>query len=158
MATTGTGAKIGRGKWTVREFNTTSTATYFPGALVSFNAALGTVSELSGGAPGFLGVALSYSTASLPSPKVLVAIPNGPECTAFVDVPTGMVASRFSIGWAFGLYKVGNSMSYLTTAYTSDASTPLQVVGPCNSTFSTVECAFITKDLLYGSSASQILL
>ena len=62
------------------------------------------------------------------------------------------------IGWAFGLYKVGNSMSYWTDAYTSDVSLPIQVVGPCNSANSTVEVAFLTKDLLYGSSASQILL
>ncbi len=87
-----------------------------------------------------------------------MAIPNGPECTAYVDVPTGLVASKFSIGWAFGLYKVGNNASILTTAYTSDVSTPIQVVGVCDSNLSRIEVAFITKDTLYGSAASQILL
>lgn len=152
------GMHIGRGNWTVRRFTTTSTATFLQGCPVTIAKTGNTLSEYSGGAPGFLGIAMSGSTYSLPAGQVLVAIPNGPECTAFVDVPTGIASSALSIGYAFGLYKVGNYSSYLTTAYTSDASTPLQVVGPCNSTFSTVECAFITKDLLYGSSASQILL
>jgi len=148
----------GRGKWTHREFTTTSTATFVKGCAVTIAATGNTLSEYSGGGPGFLGIALGNSVNSLPASKVQVAIPNGPECTAYVDVPTGLVASKFSIGWAFGLYKVGNFMSYLTTAYTSDVSTPLQVVGPCDSTLSRIEVAFITKDTLYGSAASQILL
>lgn len=152
------GIIAGRGPWTIREFTTTSTATFLRGCAVTIAATGNTLSEYSGGAPGLLGYAMGSSVNSLPATKVQVMIPNGPECTAIVDVPTGIVASRFSIGWAFGLYKVGNSMSYLTTAYTSDVSTPIQVVGPCNSANSTIEVAFLTKDLLYGSSASQILL
>lgn len=146
------------GQWLYRQFNTTSTATFLKGCAVTIAATGNTLSEYSGGGPGLLGIAMSGSTYSLPAGKILVAVPNGPECTAIIDVPTGLVASKFSVGWAFGLYKQGNSMSFLTTAYTSDVSTPIQVVGPCNSANSTVEVAFLTKDLLYGSSASQILL
>ena len=157
MATTGTGVKLGRGKWTYREFNTTSTATYFPGAIVAFSAALGTVSELSGGAPGALGIAMSYSTASLPSPKVLVAIPKDASCTVFLD--TGTIAtSLLTVGFRAGIYKVGNVNSVITMSYTSTAGCPFIIATPINSANSTIECSIKYDAWTYGSAASQIQL
>ena len=157
MATTGTGAKLGRGNWTYREFNTTSTATYFPGAIVAFSGALGTMSELSGGAPGALGIAMSYSTASLPSPKVLVAIPNGPDNTVILD--TGTIAtSLLTVGFSAGIYKLGNVNSVITMSYTSAAGKPFVIASPINSANSTIECSIKYDAWTYGSAASQIQL
>lgn len=157
MATTGTGARIGRGKWTYREFNTTSTATFFPGALVAFSGALGTLSELSGGAPGALGIAQSYSTASLPSPKVIVAIPNNAECTCILDAGT-IATSLLTVGFRAGIYKVGNVNSVITMSYTSSAGCPFIIASPLNSTNSTVECSIKYDAWTYGSAASQVQL
>lgn len=157
MATTGRGVTLGRGKWTTREFNTTSTATFFPGAILAFSGALGTLSELSGGAPGALGIAMSYSTASLPTPKVLVAIPNGPECTCFLDAGT-IGASLLTVGFSAGIYKLGNVNSVITMSYTSAAGKPFVIASPLNSTNSTIECSIKYDAWTYGSAASQIQL
>ncbi len=157
MALTGTGAKLGRGDWSYRQYNTTSTATFQLGAIVGFSAALGTVSEISGGAPGNLGIAMSWSTMSLPAGKVNVAIPNGPECTVFLD--TGTIAtSLLTVGFRAGIYKVGNVNSVITMAYTSTASCPFIIASPINSANSTIECSCKMDAWTYGSAASQIQL
>jgi hypothetical protein len=146
-----------RGKWILREYNTTSTATYLKGCAVAFSAALGTVSEYSGGAPGFLGIAQSNSTASLPSPKVLIAIPAGPDCTCTVDAGT-IGTSLLTVGFSAGLWKVGNYNSLITMSYTSAAGKPFVICTPLNSAASTIECSIKYDAATYGSAASQVQL
>lgn len=153
----GQGLIPGRGPWTVRQFNTTSTATYLRNCAVAFSANLGTVSEYSGGASGFLGIALSGSTYSLPAGKVQVAIPNGPECTLFADVPV-IGGSLLTVGATCGIYKVGNLNSWVTMSYTSSAGRPFIIVSPLNSANSTIELAVEYASVTYGSAGSQAYL
>lgn len=132
----------GRGDWEYQLMNVTTASVITRGSAVALAAAR-TVSEYSGGQAGLLGFIKSNSANSLPSGKVLVAIPK-PGCTAFIDVPTGIAASSLSFGECYGLYQSGGVTSFLTTAAYSDASRVVNVVGVCDSTLSRIEVTFLS--------------
>lgn len=146
-----------RGRWTYDRFATGSSVTFKQGSLVQF-AGDRTLSEYSGGEPNFLGIALHNSTDSLPTGFVTVAIPTNGECTAWADVPSGLANSAFSLGESVGITKSGNTVSMITTGFTSSASRCAVIRGlPVLSPVSRVEIAFITDMATYNSSISQTI-
>ncbi len=149
------GFVLGTGDWHIRQFNTTSTATFIKGCLVSLNGAR-TVIEYDSTLSHYLGIAMQNSVNSTPPGKVLVAIPR-PGCTAYADAFTGMGQSAVSIGHAMGIAKLGNYESYITTLATSVFSKVVTIVGPIDSASSRVEVAFIQNEaLLYSTSSVSI--
>lgn len=146
-----------RGLWEYERFATGSSVTFREGSLVQF-AGDRTLSEYSGGEPNFLGIALHNSVNSLPSGYVTVAIPTSGNCTAFADMPTGLTASQLSLGESLGITKSGNTVSYITTGFTSSASRCVVVRGiPITSPVSRIEVGFITDMATYLSSISQTI-
>ena len=128
-----------RGPWHYRTYTVLSTATFKKGCAVALNTNRD-VSEYSGGAPAFLGIAMSDSTASLPAGKIVVAIPGDYSCTVQADVDV-ITASGLSIGQSGAIIKKGNYMSYFSSAGSTVASgQPLIICSALNSTFSTIEC------------------
>ncbi len=149
------GLRTNRGRWEQELFDTASTATFKQGSLVQF-ATDRTLSEYSGGESSFLGIAKSNSTASHPAGKVLVAIPTSGDCTFYADIPAGIAQSAISIGETVGITKSGNTVSVVTTSFTSQAGRIAVVRGPIiTSPTSMVELAFLTAGATFGSSASQ---
>lgn len=144
-----------RGRWEYELFDTTSTATFKKGSLVQF-ATNRQLSEYSGGEPSYLGIAMGDSTNSLPAGKVLVALPTSGDCTAIADLIAGDAQSGLSLGETVGIVKSGNTVSQITTAYTSAASRPFVVRGQILlSPTSRIEIGFLTLGATYGSSLSQ---
>ena len=150
------GLIAGRGRWLLRTLPITAASTFSTGDAVGVAGAR-TISIYSGGDDNFLGIARHKSVDSLPAGQVLVEIPAGPDCTVIANVPTGVASSSLSFGHTLGLYSVSWSMSYITTSYTSDAGRPLMVVGVLDSANSTIECAFKTNAVVYGSALSATL-
>lgn len=150
------GLIAGRGRWIQRTLDITAASTFTKGDALGVAAAR-TVSLYSGGDDNFLGIALHDSSASLPSGKVVVAIPADASCTVIADVPTGVAQSSCSFGQTVGLYPVGGSTSYVTFSYTSDAGRPFTVVGPINSAASTIELVYKPNTGVYGSAFSATL-
>jgi hypothetical protein len=132
------GFSEGRGNWEYRLLAHNSVISQ--GAGVGL-ATTRLVSTYSGGQAGFLGFAKHASMNSLPSGKLVVAVPK-PGCTAFCDVPTGMLSSVLSIGETYGIYAVGGSTSYITDAAYSAASRVVTIVGPCDTATSRIEVSF----------------
>ena len=129
----------GRGPWTYRTYNLLSTATFKKGCAVRLDTNRD-VSEYSGGAPGFLGIAMHDSANSLPAGKVVVAIPGDYGCTVQADLDA-VAVSGLSIGQSGAIIKKGNFMSYFSSAGSTVASgQPLIICSALNSTFSTIEC------------------
>lgn len=129
----------GRGPWEYRTYNVLSTATFKKGCAVALNTNRD-VSEYSGGAPAFLGIAMHDSANSLPAGKVVVAIPGSYECTAVVDLDA-VTVSGLSLGQSGAIIKKGNLMSYFSSAGSTVASgQPLIICSALNSTYSTIEC------------------
>lgn len=132
-----------RGPWDYWTMDVTSAATFKKGCAVCIDGGSGkgwTVSEYSGGAPNFLGIAMSNSTDSLPAGKIVVAVPLGPDCTVMADLDV-VTASGLSTGFNGGIIKKGNLMSYFSSAAsTAAAGRPLISTGKVNSTTSQVEC------------------
>lgn len=149
------GIKEGRGQWDYRLLTLTSASTISQGSAVVLAGAR-TVSEYSGGQGGILGFIKHDSQQSLPAGKAVIAIPRA-GCTAFIDVPTGVVASALSLGESYGLYKLTNFCSYLTTGYTSAASRVVSLVGTLDSTTSTIEVAFLQDALQFNSTTSVVI-
>ena len=145
-----------RGDWEYRQFDTTSTATFRKGSLVKFAATTFLLSEYSGGEPFIVGIALHNSADSLPSGKVLVAVP-GSGSYARADLPTGVVASSLSIGVTCGFAKSGDTVSTVTFSYTSAAGRLAVISGPYNSTNSTVEVQFLNSYTVLNSALSQAI-
>ncbi len=146
----------GRGRWVQRTFDITASSTFTAGDAVGLAPAR-TVSLYSGGAPNFLGIAGGNSANSLPAGKMVVLIPNGPECTLIAQVPTGVAQSSLSMGESVGLYAVGGLTSYVTTSYTSDTGRPFFVASQTvNSANSTVELGFKPNTGFYGSAVSGV--
>lgn len=137
----------GRGPWQYRTYDVLSTATFKKGCAVALGTPR-TVSEYSGGAPNFLGIAMHDSANSLPPGKVVVAIPGDYGCTVQVDLDV-VTASGLSLGESGGIIKKGNFMSYFSSAAsTVAAGRPLIVASTLNSTFSTIECTFAAAALM----------
>lgn len=146
-----------RGHWEYELFDTGSAVTFKQGSLVQF-ATDRTLSEYSGGEASFLGIAQSNSTASLPAGKVLVAIPTSGNCTFIADLMAGEAQSNVSLGQSVGITKSGNTVSVVTTAWTSTASRIAVVRGPIlTSPTSRIELAFLDAGSVYASSASQAI-
>lgn len=146
-----------RGRWEYELFDTTSTATFVKGSLVQL-AGNRQLSEYSGGEASCLGIAMHSSVQSLPAGKVLVAIPTSGACTAIADVLAGDTSSNLSLGEAVSIQKSGNTVSYVTTVYTSAASNVCVIRGaPILSPTSMIEVGFLTDALVYGSSTSQAI-
>lgn len=131
------GFRMGTGEWLYRTYTVTSTSTLSPGTAVALAGAR-TVSEYSGGQAGLLGFITHDSMNSLPSGKIVVAIP-GRDATAWVDVPSNLAASALSAGESYGIYKVGNLCSFLTDAAYSAASRCVTLTGVYDSTASRAE-------------------
>ena len=146
----------GRGRWIQRTLDITSASTWSKGDALGVAGAR-TISVYSGGAPNFIGIATHDSANSIPAGQCVVSIPTGPDCTLIADVPTGLATSSASFGETLGLYRVGGRTSYITTSYTSDAGRPFIVVGPINSTFSTIELGIKQNAVVYGSAVSTAL-
>ena len=145
-----------RGNWEYRTLTLSSTATFFKGDAVAFNGTRDVTRYLSTHS-SLLGIALHDSSASLPAGKVLVAIP-APNCTAYVDVDTGLAASQLSLGQSLGIYKSGaTNTSFLTTLMGSNFSRLAVIAGPIDSTLSRIEVAFIQSGGLYSASTSTFL-
>lgn len=146
-----------RGRWEYESFDVLSTATFRQGSLVKLGAAR-TVSEYSGGEASFLGVAMHNSVNSLPAGKVLVAVATSGDCTVIADLLAGDAASGLSLGQTVGIVKSGNTVSVVTTAYTSSASRPFVVRGPIlASPTSRIELGVLFSGQVYASSASQTI-
>lgn len=104
-----------------------------------------------------LGVALGSSADSIPSGRVQVLIPQ-PGCRFRADVPTGIAQSSFSFGQTTGPYRGAlGSLSYITTAYTTEAHRPFIVVGPIDSRESTVPVEIRVNYAIAPSSTSQTI-
>ncbi len=140
----------GRGDWEFRLYPLTAASVITQGDAVCLAAAR-TVSLYSGGQAGLLGFAKHDSADSLPAGKVLVAIPKH-GCTAFINVPTGIAISSLSLGETYGLYPVGGSTSFLTTAAYSDASRVVSLVGPIDSATSRIEVNFLSDSFQHYSN------
>src|SRR5690348_3083315 len=139
-----------RGNWEQRTLTISSTATFFKGDALKLNG----VRELavySSTDSSLFGVALNDSSASLPAGKCVVAIP-APNCTAYLDVPTGLAASQLSLGQSLGIYKSGaTNTSYLTTSMGSNFSRLAVIAGPLDSALSRIEIAFLVSGGLYSA-------
>ncbi len=142
-----------RGEVKIRQFDTTSTATFLYGCAVKLGGAR-TLSEYSGGESSFLGVALQSSASSLPAGKVLVALP-GDNCYFMADVPTSLTASALSRGETVGIYKVGNLCSYITNSFTSEGGRIAIITGDLDSATSRIEIQFNHVNTVYNSADSQ---
>ena len=147
------------GPWEYRQYDTTSTATFLKGCLVTFGGAR-TLVERASTDSGYVGIALSDSVNSFPAGKIQVAIPR-PGCTAFCDVTANFSSSQLSAGQAWGLDKRGNYNSFLTTLATSVFSRIATIVGPIDlgarSGNSRIEIAFIQNEaIIYSTSSVSI--
>lgn len=144
------------GNWDYRQYDTTSTATFLKGCLVTFSGAR-TLVERASTDSGYVGIAMSDSANSFPAGKIQVAIPK-PGCTAFVDVTANFASSQLSAGQAWGLDKRGNYNSYLTTLATSVFSRIVTIVGVIDlgtrSGNSRIEVEFIQNEAIIGSTSS----
>lgn len=145
-----------RGNWEYRTLTLSSTATFFKGDALKLNG----VRELAvynSVASQVEGIAMHDSAASLPAGKCVVAIP-APNCTAFIDVPTGLAASVLSQGQTVGLYKSGaTNTSFLTTLMGSAFSQVAVIVGPLDSLQSRIEVAFLVNGGMYSAASSVFL-
>lgn len=153
----GLGLIPARGNWETRWFETTSTATFGKGSLVNFGAGYQLKEYLSTDST-IVGIAASHSTASTPIGgvnKVAVYLP-APNCTAYSDVTTGVVASAMSVGKKILIYKEGNLMSYASTVmgHASRHSAIAQVVGPIDADTSRVEVSFNMENVGFYSTSS----
>jgi len=102
-----------RGTWTNRLLDSNSTATFVRGSLVGLlpNRTVGEYTSLMS---QFLGIALNSSVDSLAHPgKVIVAMPNGADCTVMVPMATDVARSALSIGTPVGVIKSGNTVDRL---------------------------------------------
>lgn len=142
------------GRWNNRLFDTASTATFLKGSLVALNGARNVV-EYTSQMSSYLGVALGDSANSLPTGKVLVAVPED-GCIATTDVAPGLTVSSLSIGEAMGIGKRGNYMSFVTDDTASVWSAIVTIVGSHDSTSgnSRIKVAFIKNEATYWSTSS----
>jgi len=153
----GLGLVPARGEWETRWFETLSTATYAKGSLVNFGADY-RLKEYASTDSTIVGIAVSASTGSQQLGgvnKVAVYLP-APNCTAYSDITTGVVASDMSIGKKILVYKQGNLMSYASTVmgHASRHSAIAQVVGPIDADLSRVEIAFNMENVGFYSTSS----
>lgn len=97
----------GRGRWTMLQFDTLSTATFIRGALTSLSP-IGQAREYLSIHSVALGIAMGDSTASIPAGKVQIKVPNDADTSAWITMPVGIAASSLSAGQPMGSTKSGN--------------------------------------------------
>ncbi len=145
----------GRGHWAMRTLTIQSASTFSKGCALAINGGAGKgfqVSEYSGGAPNFFGIATHDSFDSLPKGIVTIAVPQDYNCTVFADLDV-VTASGLSVGFSGGIIKKGNLTSYFSSAIsTVAAGRPLIVYALPNSVTSQVECTIATAALLSATS------
>lgn len=150
-----------RGPWEYRRSTATTLAggQFQKGDLVALGfgrvASLFTSSNMS----TYFGVAMHDSTNSLPSGKVLIAIP-APGCTAYVDTLVAEVASNLSVGEAGSIVSANGRTSTFSKLATSVWSRVCEIVTEniANSADSRVEVAFIQNSATFYSTSSVSLL
>jgi hypothetical protein len=104
----------------------------------------------------WLGIALNSSVDSAAHPgKVLVAMPNGADCTVMVPMGTSIARSELSLGTPVSFRKSGNTVDLLTEApQASGFSRVGSIYGPpILSPLSQIEVALnITSGTFFSSS------
>jgi hypothetical protein len=148
-----------RGDWDYRLFDSNSTATFVRGSLVAL-APDRTVIEYKSVSSNWLGIALNASVDSLPYPgKVLVAIPNGGDCTVMVPMATNLAASALSIGTPVGVSKSGNTVDQLDSAPQASAFSRIGLIyaKPILSAYSMIEVAMNMGSGVFFSSSTVTL-
>lgn len=142
----GTGFRPYRGDWRTRQFDTTSTATFRQWCPVSLSSTH-QLKEFGTAAANekLLGIAMHDSEDSLPTGKVLVAVP-GFGATAVGKVQTGVASSALSIGLAYDMEKSGNNLRIDTDSTTSAC---VMIMGTIDSATSEIEVVFTDNVLLY---------
>lgn len=144
-----------RGDWEYRLLDSNSTATFVRGSAVGLlpNRLVG---EYASVMSQWLGIALNSSVDSLAAPgKVLVAIPNGADCTVMVPMATNIARSALSIGTPVGLSKSGNTFDQLLENPQASAFSRIgSIYGPpILSPLSQIEVALnITSGTFFSSS------
>ena len=145
-----------RGNWEYRRsaVTTLSQGQFQKGDLVGLDktrvASLYTSSNFS----SYLGVATNDSLNSLPVGYVTLAIPR-PGCTAYIDVPTGEVASGLSFGQTGSIISANGRTSAWSGIQTSVWSKVVEIVGPLDSNLSRIEVAFIQNTAVIYSTSSN---
>ena len=137
----GTGFRPVRGNWEIREFDTTSTATFRIWAPVTFGGAR-TLIEATSATTAIIGVATSASVDSFPAGVVQVAIPRDRSAVARSAIQTGVATSATSLGQAYNIEKSGNNLRIDTD---SQASARVEIVGAVSSADSEVDVVFLTN-------------
>lgn len=120
-----------RGNWSYRLFDSNSTATFVRGSAVGLLPNR-TVGEYTSVMSQMLGIALNSSVDSIAHPgKVLVAIPNGADCTVMVPTATNVARSELSLGTPVGVIKSGNTVDRLLEAPQASAFSRIgSIYGP----------------------------
>ena len=143
------------GDWKIRQFTSSSTATFIKGCLVALDENRRVVEYVSTYS-AYLGVALADSANSTPAGQVQIAIPT-PGCTAFTDVAPGVTQASLATGSWAGIGKRGNYMSFVTTHMASLWSQPVHMVGHIRSSDSRVEVGFNALPATFWSTSSATL-
>lgn len=150
----GTGLRPIRGDWTYRQYTTLSTATFQKFAPLSHSSGnLNSLKEYVAGAnEKIVGIAMSGSTESFPTGKILVAIP-GFHSSFVAKVQTGVAASALSHGACYDLEKSANNFRIDTD---STSSMVCMITGDFDSATSEVEAEFIHLMTGIGSNLSVV--
>lgn len=144
-----------RGDWTYRLLDSNSTATFVKGSAVAL-APDRRVIEYSSVKSAMLGVAMHNSVDSLPPGKVVVAIPNGADCTLMVPMATNLAASALSLGTPVGVTKSGNTVDRLDEAPQASAFSRIGLIygPPILSPVSQIEVALVNTAGIFFSSST----
>ena len=146
-----------RGNWAYRVFDSKSTATFVKGSAVDL-APDRTVIEYGSTRSQFLGIAMHNSVDSLANPgKVVVALPNGGDCTMMVPMATNLARSALSIGTPVGVVKSGNTVDLLAEAPQASAFSRFGSIygAPILSPLSMIEVAINNTGGLFFSSSTH---
>ena len=131
----GTGFQPVRGKWEFVELPTASAATFQQFAPLDFDGARNLI-EATSASSYIVGIAMSASTASFPSGKITVAVPQDSSAVARASILSTVVASALSFGQAYGIAKLGNNLG---VDVTSQASTLVYLRGNFDSATSKID-------------------
>jgi hypothetical protein len=144
------------GDWRYKLMDSNSTATFVRGSAVGLlpNRSVG---EYQSTMSQWLGIAQNSSVDSLMHPgKVLVATPNGADCTMWVPMATNVARSALSVGTPVGVIKSGNTVDLLTEAPQASAFSRIGFIygEPVLSGFSKIEVALTNTAGVFWSSST----
>lgn len=145
-----------RGDWDYRLLDSNSTATFVRGSAVGLLPNR-TVGEYASTMSQWLGIALNASVDSYAHPgKVVVAIPNGADCTMYVPMATNIARSSLSLGQPVGVKKSGNTFDQLDEAPQASAFSRIGAIyaAPNLSGFSWIEVALNNSAGVFFSSST----